>query len=123
MPQLSRRGVLAGILGVGAAGGLATLKLNSNPHFLSIADIQARESTLAWSGKIKAFELIAQQRDIDLGGKIASTWAYGETLPGKTIRINKNDRVQFSFTNELLVPPACIGTDWPFVMIWTESQE
>lgn len=104
MPQVSRRGVLAGILGIGTAGGLATLKLNSNPHLLGLADIQARESALAWSGKTKSFQLIAHQKDIDLGGKIARTWVYGDSLPGKTIRVNKSDRVKVSFANELIVP-------------------
>lgn len=104
MPQVSRRGVLAGIVGVGAAGGLAGLQLNSKPRFLGLNEIQARESALAWSGKTKLFDLIARKTEVDLGGKIASTWVYGDSLPGKIIRINKDDRVKVSFKNELLVP-------------------
>lgn len=104
MPHLSRRGVLAGIVGIGAASGLAGLERNSKPRSLGLSEVQARESALAWSGKIKSFELSARLAKVDLGGKIASTWVYGDSLPGKIIRINKNDRVKVSFKNELLVP-------------------
>jgi FtsP/CotA-like multicopper oxidase with cupredoxin domain len=104
MSQISRRGVLAAIVGIGAAGGLAGLQLKSKPRFLGLLDIQARESKLAWNGKIRSFALNARMTQVDLGGKIASTWVYGDALPGKIIRINKNDRVKVSFKNELLVP-------------------
>lgn len=104
MPQVSRRGVLAGIMGIGAAGGLASLKFNSKPHSLGLSEIQARESDRAWSGAIKSFDLTARRQEVDLGGKIASTWVYGDSLPGKIIRVNKNDRVKVNFTNELMVP-------------------
>ena len=104
MPQVSRRGVLAAIVGIGAVGGLAGLELNSKPRLLGLNEIQARESALAWSGKIKSFELSARLAKVDLGGKIASTWVYGDSLPGKTIRVNKNDRVKVSFTNDLIAP-------------------
>lgn len=104
MPNLSRRGVLAGIVGIGAVTGLAGYELNSKPRFLGQSAIQARESALAWNGKIKSFELSARVAKVDLGGTIASTWVYGDSLPGKTIRVNKNDRVKVSFTNELIAP-------------------
>lgn len=104
MPQLSRRGLLAGIVGVGALTGIAGFELKSKPRILGPSDIQARESGLVWNGKTRTFALKAQMTQVDLGGQIASTWAYGQTLPGKAIRVNKNDRVQVSFTNELLVP-------------------
>ena len=104
MPQVNRRGVLAGIIGIGAVGGLAGLKLNSNPHLLGMADIQARESALSKSGDAKSFVLTATQKDIDLGGRVASTWVYGDSLPGKIIRVNKGDRVKVDFTNSLPVP-------------------
>ena len=104
MPQVNRRGVLVSILGIGAVGGLASLKLNSQPRYLGLAEIRARESALAWSGNIKSFNLIAKQGEVDLGGRVASTWLYGDALPGKVLRVNKNDRVKVSFANELMVP-------------------
>ena len=104
MPHMSRRGVLAGIAGVGAAAGVAGLQLNAKPRFLGPSDIKARESSLAWSGKNRVFSLNARMTQVDLGGRVASTWVYGDSLPGKIIRINKNDRVKVSFKNELLVP-------------------
>ena len=104
MPHVSRRGVLAGIIGIGAVSGLAGLELNSKPRLSGLSEVQTRESALAWSGKTKSFDLFARKTEVDLGGTIASTWAYGDSLPGKIIRVSRNDRVKVSFRNALLTP-------------------
>lgn len=103
-PYVSRRGVLLGTLGAGAVLGLSACTLRSEPKYLGITDIQARESALAWSGKVKNFVVSARLAQVDLGGKIATTWMYGDSLPGKPIRVNKNDRVRVAFTNNLTAP-------------------
>lgn len=104
MPQISRRGILAGIVGFGAVSGLAGLEFNSRSRLSENSQIQARESALAWSGETKSFDLFARKTEVDLGGRIASTWIYGDSLPGKTIRVSKNDRVKIAFSNELSTP-------------------
>ena len=104
MPEISRRGVFAAILGVGAAGALATVELKPKPQLQGLSAIQAHESSFAWNGNIKSFELAARPATIDLGGKIAKTWVYGDSLPGKVIRVNKNDRVKVAFSNDLVKP-------------------
>ena len=58
MPHISRRGVLAGSLGAGAILGLSSCGLKSSSQPVGPSDIQARESSLAWSGKIKKFVAI-----------------------------------------------------------------
>jgi FtsP/CotA-like multicopper oxidase with cupredoxin domain len=104
MPQLSRRGVLAGIAGVGAATVLAGCDFSSKSRAVGLSSIEAREAAIKWSGAVKKFTLTARQAEVDLGGTIAKTWIYGNSLPGKIIRVNKNDRVQVAFRNELKVP-------------------
>lgn len=104
MPQISRRGLLAGMVGIGTVAGIATLELRPNRHQLGVSEIQTRESGLTWSGKTRSFSLKSRMAQIDLGGLLANTWIYGDTLPGKAIRIGKNDRVRVAFENELLVP-------------------
>ena len=104
MPHVSRRGVLAGTLGAGAILGLSSCGLNSKSRSSGLSDIEARESALTWSGKIKKFDLVARLAEVDLGGRIAKTWVYGDSLPGKAIRVNKSDRVRVAFANDLPTP-------------------
>lgn len=104
MSQISRRGVLAGIVGIGTVTGIASFELKSTLRPGGHPEIQARDSNPTWSGRTRSFSLNAQMTQIDLGGRLTNTWAYGNSLPGKAIRIQKNDRVRITFKNELLVP-------------------
>ena len=101
MPDISRRGVLAGTIGVGAILGLSACSSSAKSRPSALSDIEARESARTWSGKIRKFDLTARPTEIDLGGRIAKTWIYGNSLPGKVIRVNKSDRVRVAFSNEL----------------------
>jgi FtsP/CotA-like multicopper oxidase with cupredoxin domain len=38
---------------------------------------------------------------VDLGGQVVDTWAYGDTIPGTPIRATAGDRVHVAFRNEL----------------------
>jgi FtsP/CotA-like multicopper oxidase with cupredoxin domain len=102
--QLSRRGLLSGVLGVTVASGLAGCGFRQSPEAVAMEMIEAREAALRASGGVKSFRLKADFAEIDLGGTIAKTWAYGNILPGKIIRVNKGDRVRVQFENELPVP-------------------
>ncbi|MBI3429225.1 MAG: multicopper oxidase family protein [Actinobacteria bacterium] len=109
MPHVSRRGVLAGTIGAGAILGLSSCSTNSKSRPSALSDIEARESALTWSGKIKKFDLTARLAEVDLGGRIAKTWIYGDSLPGKVIRVNKSDRVRVAFSNDL---PTATSVHW-----------
>jgi FtsP/CotA-like multicopper oxidase with cupredoxin domain len=108
-PQISRRAVLSGMVGLTVASGLAGYGLRPKQEFLGISAIDAHESALAQSGKIGTFDLTSHLTQVDLGGIVANTWGYGDSLPGKIIRINKGDRVKVAFHNKL---PASTSVHW-----------
>jgi FtsP/CotA-like multicopper oxidase with cupredoxin domain len=108
-PHISRRGVLTGIVGLTVASGLVGYELRPKQEFLGLPAVDARESTLARTGKINNFDLTARLTQVDFGGIIAHTWAYGDSLPGKIIRVNKGDRAKVAFRNEL---PVSTSVHW-----------
>ena len=108
-PHISRRGVLTGMVGLTVASGLAGYGLRSKQEFLGIPAVDARESALSRTGKISNFDLTARLTEVDFGGTIAHTWAYGNSLPGNIIRVNKGDRAKVAFRNEL---PVSTSVHW-----------
>ena len=104
MTQISRRGVLTGIVGVGLAAGLTGCGVGESRKYLGASSIQAREEALLKSGKVNLFNLTAKLNEIDLGGVIAKTWTYGDSFPGKIIRANVGDRLKVNFSNQLPDP-------------------
>lgn len=102
--HISRRGFLGGVIGATVASGIAGYGFRERPEAIGLSSIEAREAALITSGKVKNFKLTAGVSEIDLGGTIAKTWAYGNALPGKIIRVNKGDRVKVNFQNKLPVP-------------------
>jgi FtsP/CotA-like multicopper oxidase with cupredoxin domain len=71
--------------------------------------VDAVEATRPRSGRTRTFALTAQPTRVDLGGTVASTWAYGSTVPGSPIRATAGDRVQVAFTNLL---PMATSVHW-----------
>jgi FtsP/CotA-like multicopper oxidase with cupredoxin domain len=59
------------------------------------------ESARPTTGTIRQVTLIARPIQVDLGGRVVSTWAYGDKVPGPPIRVTAGDRVQVAFTNDL----------------------
>ncbi|GHB24009.1 putative oxidase (copper-binding protein) [Streptomyces viridiviolaceus] len=53
------------------------------------------------SGPLRRFRLTATETSLDLGGRTVRTWAYGDTLPGKEIRINAGDVLDLTLANHL----------------------
>ena len=98
-PLVSRRQVLAGLLGAGAAVGLAGCTRPATP--VGAGAVAAAESARPTTGTIRQVRLTARPVQVDLGGRVVSTWAYGDTVPGAPIRVTAGDRVQVAFTNDL----------------------
>lgn len=48
--------------------------------------------------------LTAQPLQVDLAGRVVTTWAYGESVPGKPIRANAGDRLKVLVQNRLPEP-------------------
>ncbi len=102
---LSRRSLLSGALGVGATAALAACGVGADAQSAPVPVAAAPPpSQTRPSGATRTFRLTSAPVEVDLGGTVVSTWAYGGTVPGPTIRATAGDRVQVAFANELPVP-------------------
>ena len=102
-PHISRRQLLAGVLGVGAAAGLSACGLRP-PSPVGPGAVAVAESARATTGRVRSFALQARPVEVDLGGRVVTTWGYGDSLPGAAFRASAGDRVQVAFTNGLPEP-------------------
>jgi multicopper oxidase len=103
---LSRRGFLA----AGIAGGLA-LAACSQPKSQGTsasaqmaAAIAAAEQARPHSGRTVTASLTPQQAEIDLGGPVVSTMAFGNAIPGPLIRAKIGDELVVTVSNQLASP-------------------
>jgi FtsP/CotA-like multicopper oxidase with cupredoxin domain len=106
---VSRRQVLAGAVGTGVVLGVAACGGSTTARALGSAAVASAEATRRTSGKTRSFTLAAQPTQVDLGGTVVSTWAYGNSIPGKTLRATAGDRVKVAFTNRL---PMATSVHW-----------
>ena len=73
-PTVSRRQVLAGLLGVGADAGLSACGLRSGPTPVGPgAAAAAAESARATTGRVRSFLLRPRPVEVDLGGRVVTT--------------------------------------------------
>lgn len=106
--NLSRRQLLAGLAGTGAAlgaGGLAARLLGDQRTLIAPVTSEVH----AMTGQVRSLALTARPTQIDLGGTVVDTWAYGDTVPGTLIRATAGDRLQIAFTNQL---PEVTSVHW-----------
>ncbi|GGN79187.1 putative oxidase (copper-binding protein) [Streptomyces albiflavescens] len=54
-------------------------------------------------GPVRTFRLTAAETSLDLGGRTVRSWAYGDTLPGKEVRITAGDILDLTLANHLPV--------------------
>ncbi|WP_347350723.1 multicopper oxidase family protein [Intrasporangium sp.] len=109
-PDLARRTVLsaAGVAVAGmvlsgcttspeaASGGTSTML----PSDLTTA-IEQREAARPHTGRTRRYTLAAQRTRIDLGGPVVATLAYGDAVPGPTIRASVGDQLAVTVRNGL----------------------
>jgi len=101
--QLSRRGLIA----AGIAGGLTLAGCSSSkPDVPSAAAqmnaaIAAAEAARPHSGRTVTASLTPQVTEIDLGGPIARTFAFGNSIPGPVIRAKVGDELAVTVSNRL----------------------
>lgn len=101
--MLSRRQLLAAGLGAGAAGMLAACARAgsvADPQALASA-VAAAEHARATTGRTRRMALTAKPLQVDLAGRVVTTWAYGDSVPGTPIRAIAGDRIQVLVTNRL----------------------
>lgn len=100
--RLTRRGFMA----AGVAGGLALTSCGqpkpepSDSSRMAAAIAQA-EAVRPHSGRTVTATLTPQQTQVDLGGPIVRTLAYGNNIPGPVIRANIGDEVVVTVSNGL----------------------
>lgn len=100
--RLSRRGFIA----AGIAGGFALAACGQSKPALTgnaqmAAAIDAAEAARPHSGRTVTAKLTAQQVQVDLGGPIVRTLAYGDSVPGSPIRARIGDELVVTVANRL----------------------
>ncbi len=100
--RLTRRGFMA----AGIAGGFALAACSQSKPALSgsaqmAAAIAAAEAARPHSGRTVSASLTAQQVQVDLGGPVVRTLAYGNTIPGSPIRARIGDELVVTVSNRL----------------------
>lgn len=108
MTGLSRRRLLTGAAALGglaAVGGLGGCSSSPTagarlvgPGAQAVADAEAARRR---TGRVVTARLVAQPRQVDLGGRVVSTWAYGDGLPGPVIRATAGDTLRVTVQNRL----------------------
>src|ERR1700742_4322015 len=99
---LTRREFMA----TGLAGGLTLAACGGSTPPPSAAErmsaaIAAAETARPHSGRTVAATLTAQTVQIDLGGPVVRTLAYGNTVPGPVIRAKVGDELVVTVSNRL----------------------
>ncbi|KAA1251508.1 multicopper oxidase family protein [Mycobacterium simiae] len=100
--QLSRRG----FIGAGISSGLALAGCSQSTtqpagDAAMAAAIAAAEQVRPHSGRTVTVSLTPQQAEVDLGGPVVQTLAYGNTVPGPLIRATVGDELVVAVTNRL----------------------
>ncbi|KBZ59516.1 hypothetical protein K875_05077 [Mycobacterium [tuberculosis] TKK-01-0051] len=100
--RLTRRGFMA----AGIAGGLAlTACSQSKPEPTGNARLAAAiaetEAARPHSGRTVTAKLTPQVVEVDLGGPVVRTLAYGNSIPGPVIRARIGDEVEVTVSNRL----------------------
>ncbi|WP_424887769.1 multicopper oxidase family protein [Streptomyces sp. XH2] len=67
------------------------------------AEVAAAEAKRG-SGPVRSVRLTATRARIDLGGRTVDTWAYGDRLPGKEVRVTAGDTLALTLANHLPEP-------------------
>lgn len=113
---LTRRGLLAGAVGALTVGALAACSsAPTAPTWVAPngAAVQQAERRRARSGATRTVALQPAPQQIDLGGRVVSTWAYGAAL-APVLRYRKGDLLQATVTNHL---PDATSVHWHGIRI------
>ncbi|MGV1007234.1 MAG: multicopper oxidase domain-containing protein [Dermatophilaceae bacterium] len=109
-PALSRRDVLRGALGIAAAGTLAACTGSPADDGMPSRSFASPPPVIASPGqRVTEASLTPQPVTLDLGGPTVDTWAYGDTVPGPTIRARAGDLLRIRVDNRL---PAATTVHW-----------
>ncbi|CQD03386.1 oxidase [Mycobacterium europaeum] len=100
--RLTRRGfIAAGIAGGFALAACSQSKPPPSGNAQLAAAIAAAEAARPHSGRTVTARLTAQQVQVDLGGPVVRTLAYGNAIPGSPIRARIGDELAVTVSNRL----------------------
>lgn len=100
---------VAGLAGAtGVAPRLLPSVVSSSPVGPSSSLVAATEASRRTSGRTITATLRAGQTELDLAGRIASTWAYNGSVPGPEIRASAGDRIRVRLDNVLPGPTTSV---------------
>ena len=100
---LTRRRLLGGAMGAGAVAALAACGV-PRERASAPGPTATASGSPPMTGAVRTYTLTSTPTDVDLGGTVLSTWAYGSTIPGTALRATAGDRVQIAYSNALPVP-------------------
>lgn len=108
VPQVGRRAVLLGSVGVLTTGALAACSGGgSAPSASGLIGPQSDEVRRAEllrrtpGQRVITHRIAAQPATVDLGSRTVETWTYGEELPGPVLRTTAGDLLRVELTNRL----------------------
>ncbi|MET9295993.1 multicopper oxidase family protein [Streptomyces sp. NPDC003077] len=78
-------------------GATAAPKGYVSPDGPEVAAAEAKRG----SGPVRKFALTATEAQLDLGGRTVRTWAYGDDLPGREVRVTAGDTLALTLANHL----------------------
>ena len=108
MPELTRRNLLrgaAGLTGVLSLGGLAACGRGDGSTAAGGSAGVVRNGT----GRVVTARLVPRPTSLDLGGRVAATWAYGDSVPGPLLRATAGEVLRVHVDNGL---PAETTVHW-----------
>ncbi|MEU6125462.1 multicopper oxidase family protein [Streptomyces sp. NPDC047123] len=72
-------------------------------------EVAAAEQKRRQGGRTREVRLTAAEARLDLGGRTVRTWAYGDRLPGKEVRVTAGDTLALTLANHL---PQATSLHW-----------
>ena len=114
MPEITRRAVLrgtVGLAGVAALGSLASCSRSVGSVVGPGADAvtAAEAARRKTGGRLVTARLTPRPVILDLGGRTVTTWAYGDTAPGPLLRADAGDVLRVEVDNQL---PVATSVHW-----------
>ncbi|MFH8565255.1 multicopper oxidase family protein [Streptomyces sp. NPDC017988] len=73
------------------------------------AEVAAAEKKRDRGGRVREVKLMAMETRLDLGGREVRTWAYGDGLPDKEVRVTAGDTLALTLANHL---PEATSLHW-----------
>ena len=90
------------VAGCGSRGSAETDQRGTRLVPADGAEVRAAERRRRGSkAAVREFKVVAAPFDFDIGGRVVSTWAFSDQIPGPLVRVNRGEVVKLLLKNEL----------------------